>query len=121
MSRALSPRDQRRTMQPCIAAQLIQDEPCNVFSRYRSPMEVGEIRERADRAAAVLVVQNGRTNKNPIEAAVSDDRLLPVLVGVYLLQEKRKDHVVEEKAAVPGAVTGADARDANQAGDVLGL
>src|SRR4051794_16320779 len=99
-------------MQPGIAAQLIQDERCDVFSRYRSAMEVGGIRERPDRVAARFVVQHRRTNKNPVEAAISDDRLLPILVDVYLLEEEREDHVVEQQAAVPGAVAGTEPGDA---------
>src|SRR6185503_15517216 len=95
--------DQRRTMQPGVGVQLVQNEGRNVFSRYGPTMEVGEIRESADRAAAGLVVQDGGTNQDPVEPAVSDDGLLPVLVGVHLRQEKRKDHVVEEKTAVPCA------------------
>ena len=84
-------------------------------------MEVGEIRQRPDRAAAGLIVQDGGPNEDPVEPAVSNDGLLAVLVGVHLLQEKRKDHVVEEKAAVSGAVAGAEPGDANQAGHLLGL
>ena len=84
-------------------------------------MEAGEIREGADGVAARLVVEDGGSNENPIETAVPDDRLLPVLVGVYVAQEKRKDQIVKKKAAVASTVTGADARDAHQASDLLGL
>ena len=52
-----SPCDQRRTMQPGIGVQLVQNEGRNVFSRYRPTMEVGEIRQSADGAAAGLVVR----------------------------------------------------------------
>ncbi len=84
-------------------------------------MEVGEIRQGPDRVTAWLVVQDGGTNEDPVESAVSDEGFLPVLVCVYPLQEKREDHVVKEEAAMPGAVAGADARDADQARDMLGL
>jgi hypothetical protein len=102
------------TMQPGIVAQLFQDERRNVFSRYGSAMEVGELRERPHRFAVTLVVQDGRTNENPVEAAVSDDRFLPILVGVHLAQEKRMYQLVKEKASVPGTVTRANPGDADQ-------
>ncbi len=86
--------DQRRTMQPGIGTQLVQNKPCDVFSRYSSTMEVGKIRQRPDGIAARLVVQHGRTNENPVEAAFSDDRFLPVLVGVHVAQEERENQVV---------------------------
>ena len=81
-------------MQPDIGTQLVQNKPCDVFSRYGSTMEVGKIRQRPDGIAARLVVQHGRTNENPVEAAFSDDRFLPVLVGVHVAQEERENQVV---------------------------
>src|SRR6185312_216397 len=120
-TKVASPCDQRRTMQPDIGTQLVQDKPCDVFSRYGSTMEVGKIRERPDGIAARLVVQHGRANENPVEAAFPDDRFLPVLVGVHVAQEKRENHVVEQKAAMSGTVTRANPGDANQAGYLLGL
>src|SRR6185369_10821405 len=84
MHKLLSPCDQWRTMQPDIGVQLVQDKPCDVFSRYGSTMEVGQLRQRPDGIAARLVVQHGRTNENPVEAACSDDRFLTVLVGVHV-------------------------------------
>src|SRR4051794_11805665 len=60
-------------------------------------------------------------NQDPVQPAIADDRFLSVLVGVHLLQEKRKDHIVGDKAAVPGTVAGAHPRDANQPRDLLGL
>jgi hypothetical protein len=43
-------------MQPGIGTQLVQNKPCDVFSRYGSTMEVGNIRQRPDGIAARLVV-----------------------------------------------------------------
>src|SRR5689334_16637346 len=108
-------------MQPGIGAQLVEDERRHVLSRNASAMEGGEIRQGPDWATAWLIGQDGGPNENPVEPAISDDGFLAVLVGVHLLQEKRKDQVVEEKAAVSGAVAGAEPRDANQTGHVLGL
>ena len=68
-----------------------------------------------------LIVQDGGTNEDPVKSAVSDDRFLPILVCVDLLQQKRKDHVVEEKATMPGTIPCAHPRDANQARHVLSL
>jgi hypothetical protein len=116
-----SPGDQRGATQPDIGAQLIQDELGNVLSRYASAMEIGEILERFDRAATRLVVQDGGAKENPGKTALLDDRFLPILVGVDLPQEKREDHVIEEETTMPGAVAGPDSRNADQAGDVLGL
>src|SRR4051812_44364587 len=116
-----SPCDQRSTMQPGIGAQVIQDERRNVLPRYASSMVVGEIRERPDRAAAGLVVQDGGTDEDPVQPAVSDNRFLPILVGVNLLQQKWKDHIVEEETAVSGTIAGAHPGDANQPSDMLRL
>jgi hypothetical protein len=113
--------DQRGATQPDIGAQLIQDELGNVLSRYASAMEIGEILECLDRAATRLVVQDGGANENPGKTALLDDRFLPIIVGVDLPQEKREDHVIEEETTMPGAVAGTYSRDADQAGDVLGL
>src|SRR3954463_2308098 len=101
-------------MQPRIRAQLVQNEFRNVLSRYRSAVESGEIRERPDLVAAGFVVEDCGTNQNPIEPAISDDAFLPVLVGVDLTQKQREDHLVENEAAVAGAVAGADAGDADE-------
>src|SRR5665213_2132863 len=68
-----------------------------------------------------LIVKDGGTNEDPVESAVSYDRFLPVLVCVHLLQQKRKNHVVEEETTVPSTIPGAHPRDANQARDVLCL
>ena len=100
-------------MQPGIASQLVEDKLRNVFSRYGSSVEVGEIRQRPDRVAAGLVIQDRWANDNPVEPAVSDDRFLSVLVSVHFAQQKWKDQVVEEKAAVPGTVAGANPCDAD--------
>ena len=98
-------------MQPSIGMQLIQDERRNVCSRYASSMEARKIRQGPDRPAPGLIVQDGGTNEDPVKSAVSDDRFLPVLVCVDLLQQKRKDHVVEEEATVPGTIPGAHPGD----------
>lgn len=70
---------------------------------------------------ALLVVQDGGADENPVEPAVSDDRLLPVFVVADLAQEKRDNELVEKRAAVPGVVAGAKPRDADQARDLIGL
>ena len=63
-------------MQPGIGAQLIQDERRNLLSRYAFAMEVGEIRQGPDRAAAWLIGQDRGPNEDPVEPAVSDDGFL---------------------------------------------
>lgn len=100
-------------MYPIASAHLVQDKLGDIYSRNGPSVEVREVGERAMRAAARLVVQDCRTHEHPVEAALADDGFLPVLVGIYLSQEKRKNQLVEKKPAVPSAVTGADTRDAD--------
>jgi len=102
-------------MQPGIGPQLIQDERRNVCARYRAAPKLGEFLKRPDRVAAGLVIQDGGANENPVDAAVPDDRFLPVFVGIDLAQQKREYQSVEEKAAVSGTLAGAHPRDAHQA------
>src|SRR5882757_3602269 len=64
-------------------------------------MKVGKIRERADRVAAGLVGQDGGANENPVEPAVSDDSLLPVLVGVHLRKRSGKIRLSKRKPPCP--------------------
>lgn len=107
-------------MDPGVTAHLVQDKARNICSRYGPAVEAGEIRERADFVAG-LIVEDGGTNEDPIEPATSDDGFLPVLVGVHLAQQKRENQIVEQKSAVTSAVTGSNPCDADQTRDLLGL
>src|SRR5262249_49427552 len=104
-----------------VVAHLVQDKAGNVGTRYGSSVEAGQVRERANRASAGFVVENRGPNEDPCKPAIPYDRLLPVLVGVDLTQEERKDQVVEQKSAVTDAVAGADPRNADEPRDFLTL
>src|SRR5215212_10165191 len=63
-ARGTSPGNQRAATQPGIGTHLIQDELGNVLARDASAMEIGEILDRFDGAAAGLVVQDGGANES---------------------------------------------------------
>ncbi len=68
-----------------------------------------------------LIVEDGRADENPVEPAVSDDRLLTISAGEHLAQKQREDQLLEQKPAVPDTVDGANSCNANQARDLRGL
>lgn len=77
-------------MKPGRGAHLVKDKLRNLLARYGSTTEAGEIRKRPDRGAAGPVVEDGRADEKPVEPAISDDRLLPVFVGVHFAQRQRE-------------------------------
>ena len=87
------------------------DKLRNVHSRYGSAMEAREVREVRIVLLPGLLL---RTDGNPVELAISDDRFLAVLVRLHLAQEKRENQIIEQEPAVPGTVAGSDPRDKDQ-------
>lgn len=64
---------------------------------------VAEVRDRAVRAGGWAVRQPGGSDEHPLRATLSDDGLLPVLVGIDLPQQGRQEEaVVDDTRRVRG-------------------
>ena len=106
--------DHRRLMNVAILCQLSEHESRDVLPRYSG----GSVRISAEKDLVLtrsrFVGEPGRPYDHPLEATAFDYLLLTVFVGVLISHHEWQEDPVVKETAVSPAVTGPDARDANQ-------
>ena len=99
---------------------LPDDEVRHVRAGDGPAVHVGHVREHPILARAWPVGEHHRADDHPVQPAGPHHRPLAVLVGVDLPEQGGADEPVVHEAAVPAAVAGADAGDADQPPDAVG-